>query len=133
MKIFNKTEEWSGKVNFVDDDNVLVGYSLTQACCEHADWFISTTEDNDVKEDNGIVDVDGYFFDKNYFVEVEPKKEGSEDYRYSVLDEGGMVRFKLVAFGKPDLFLHLYNSHNGYYGHGFEATIGGIKWQDGCL
>lgn len=33
------------------------------------------------------------------------------------LDEGGIVVFRLLHPSKPPLYLHLYNCHNGYYGH----------------
>lgn len=49
------------------------------------------------------------------------------------LDAGRMVAFKLTALGKPDLFLHLYNAHNGYYGHGFEVKHGGEVVEDDTL
>lgn len=130
MKIFNSTKEWEEKVNFVDQNNVLVGFDLAQSCCEHADWFISQTEDKEPsKEGNGIVEgLDDYRFDKEYFVQVELDKD---EYNYSCLDEGGMVRFKLTAANKPDLFLHIYNSHNGYYSHGFEMRDGDKQLQSG--
>lgn len=133
MKIFdNDSDE---KVNFVDKNNVLVGYDMEACCCETANWFISQTEENDIPEPgNGLVtELDDYVFDTTYFEKVEPKMEGSKSFKQSVLDEGDMVRFKLVAPKKGDLFLHLFNAHNGYYGHGFEAKIGGRDWQAGTL
>lgn len=44
-----------------------------------------------------------------------------------------MVKFKLIAENMPSLFLHLFNCHNGYYGHGFEAKIGDETWKEGTL
>lgn len=38
MKIFDK----DGKVNFVDENNVIVGYDTNQHCSEHAGWFIAS-------------------------------------------------------------------------------------------
>ena len=128
MKIFNSGEDsaWDKKVNFVDDNNTFVGYDMSRSCCEHADWFISNTEDNKPLENekgeyiNGIIDgLEDYFFDVLYFVNVEPQKDKDSGYTY--LDSGGMVRFKIVAKDKEPLYLHIYNSHNGYYGHGFES------------
>uniref|UniRef100_A0A6M3KJA1 Uncharacterized protein n=1 Tax=viral metagenome TaxID=1070528 RepID=A0A6M3KJA1_9ZZZZ len=125
MKKFKK----DGKINFVDEFNVLVGYDIGQDCCEHADWFISDMEENTVydKNYNSIkrpeFDINKYRFDKKYFEKVE----------CSQLDEGGMVRFKLTAKGLSNLYLHLFNSQNGYYGHGFEANIDGLKWQEDIL
>lgn len=136
MKIFDSGENgWDEKVNFVDDNNVLVGYDMAQSCCERADWFISKTEDNNYPENgNKITEgLEDYFFDKDYFVEVEPAQEGSDDYKYSVLDSGGMVRFKLIAQDKEPLYLHIYNSHNGFYGHGFEFKIGDKVMREGSI
>lgn len=128
MKKFEgKESSWYEKVNFIDDNDVFVGYDIGQDCCEHAGWFIADTitpysydSDYDVKESP---DVETYFFDKGFFQEV-----GSRD-----LDAGGMVAFKLIAENKPDLYLHLFNCHNGYYGHGFEVKHGGETVRDGCL
>lgn len=128
MKIFTGSESsWIEKVNFVDDNDVFVGYDLAQDCCEYADWFIAESitpyaydDDDDSKE---VPNVEAYAFDKNFFQEVES----------SYLDGGGMVAFKLVAENKPDLYLHLFNCHNGYYGHGFEVKHGGETVRDGYL
>ncbi len=122
MKIFDK----DSKINFVDENNVFVGYDMGQDCCELADWFISEKAGKNIineKEVKNTPDILEYSFDAQYFQEVD-----SPD-----VDEGRMVRFKLVAKDKPDLYLHIFNAHNGYYGHGFEATINDQKWQEGCL
>lgn len=128
MKIFTGNESsWMEKVNFVDENGVFVGYDMGQDCCEHADWFIadqitpySYKDDYDKKE---VPDVTDYKFDKEFFQQVES----------SDLDAGGMVAFRLVAEGKPVLYLHLFNSHNGYYGHGFEVKHGGETVRDDYL
>lgn len=119
MKKFNKDD----KINFVDENNVFVGYDLIRSCCEHADWFISDKEKDTTGDIANKYDISAYVFDTKYFAEV-----ASND-----VDAGGMVRFKLVSPDKPNLFLHLFNSHNGYYSHGFEAKIGDEKWKDGNL
>lgn len=119
MKVFDK----GGKINFVDENNVFVGYDTNQSCCENADYFISTKKENE-DMDSKDFNLEPYSFDKDGFEEVDSPKG---------LDAGGMVRFRLVAPDLPDLYLHLYNAHNGYYGHGFEAKIGDTSWQDGCL
>ena len=125
MKKFEK----NGKINFVDENNVFVGYDLQSSCCEDADWFISDKEEDRIYDDlyKRIIypkyAITSYIFDTKYFEEVE----------CSSVDEGGMVRFKLICKDKPDLFLHLFNCHNGYYSHGFEAKINGLQWQEGSL
>ena len=117
MKIFNQVQPWPYKVNFIDHNNVGVGYDMQQSCCEHADWFISKTEQEDINGGNFRDDLSEeqlryYTFDINYFVEVDAPG----------LDEGGMVRFKLNNLHGEVAYLHLFNSHNGYYGHGFVMT-----------
>ena len=109
MKIFETEDSYHGKVNFVDVNNIFVGYDISSHCCEHFGYFISENEEQNPREDEGIKEgLENYSFDKNYFSENEADE-----------DNGGIVRFKLVAENKPDLFLHLYNFHNGYYAHGF--------------
>ncbi len=128
MKIFaDDTSSWGDKANFVDKNDVFVGYDLSQDCCETADWYIKdsiTPYKYDTDEDSKETpDVEDYVFDKDFFESVE-----SGD-----LDEGEMVVFKLVAESKPDLYLHLFNCHNGYYGHGFEVKHSGEIVRQGCL
>ena len=36
-----KILEIGEKINFIDENNVFVGYDLGQNCCENASWFIS--------------------------------------------------------------------------------------------
>lgn len=115
-----------GRVNFVDDNNVFVGYDMGQCCCEHADWFVSTSEEEDWDNPKSLVtdhDFDGYIFDTEYL------QEGTSGN----FEVGGFVRFRWVKQGYPDLFLHLFNVHNGYYGHGFEMRIAGELKVEGCL
>jgi hypothetical protein len=133
MKIFDIHDKqyWSNKVNFVDDNNVLVGFDTDQSCCEHAGWFIQNTiwTEGDIPDDQTSVDgaYEDWNFDPSFFQEVNPQG----DYG-SVLDDGGCVVFRLTK-GTQEKYLHLFNSHNGYYGHGFEATIGGLPWQSGGI
>ena len=35
MKVFDR----DGKINFVDKNNVVLGYDMNQDCCENANWF----------------------------------------------------------------------------------------------
>jgi len=108
MKIF----QTDYKINFVDDNNVFVGFDNEQYCCENFGWFFSD------KPENGDVEgikpnLEGYNFDTEYF-----HSHWSEHF-----EEGGIVAFRLVNESNDELFLHLYNHHNGYYGHGFVFAI----------
>lgn len=124
MKIFNKDYKW----NFVDDRNVFVGYDNGQSCCENADYLLTFEPPSSLDEPK-LTDLDGYNFDKKFFQEYEfPQKEG-----YSELESGAAVMFKLKKKNKKPIYLTLFNAHNGYYGHGFEAKIKGLDWHKGCL
>ena len=120
MIIADHNQGWESKVNFVDENGVYVGYDLAQDCCEDTGWFISKSCDEIYEYSKSLgLDkpvVDGYNFDINFFKDIESKD----------LDEGGQVCFRLTHKDKPELFLHLYNSHNGYYSHGFETNVKGI-------
>lgn len=131
MKILDSNETYGGHVNFIDDNDVFVGYDLSQDCCEDANWYTADSiipysyecNQGDVKQPTEVPDVSDYNFNPDFFQEV-----ASSD-----LDFGEMVVFKMVAEGKPDLYLHLYNCHNGYYGHGFEVKHGGEIVRSGTL
>ncbi len=113
MIIFDR----DGKVNFIDENDVFVGYDTHQDCCEYAGWFIAekkTIFDSE-KRTPKTPDVEEYVFDLGFF-----EKDSSPVY-----GSGGGVFFKLVALNKPDLYLHLFNVHNGYYSHGFTVEHDG--------
>jgi hypothetical protein len=122
MKIFNKTAGWCEKVNFVDVNNVVLGYDMGQSCCEHADWFIADkpTEailDRKNTPDGTPEEMPGWVFDPAYRKDVKDIREAGSEWNQ--LDEGGMVIFRIVKDG-AEKFIHLFNCHNGYYGHGFD-------------
>ncbi len=118
VKIFEVDKNNYGhKVNFVDENNVVLGYDMSEHCCENADWFISKkiTKDflNNKKES---FDVYTYVFDKKFCNLIKNEDDwGNQD---------NLVVFRLVSENKPDLFIHLFNCHNGYYSHGFEFKNG---------
>ena len=63
MKIF--ITEDGDKVNFIDENNVILGYDLTQDCCEQASWFIADNE-CEASPESGLEkkqDLTGWFFD----------------------------------------------------------------------
>lgn len=113
MKVFENIKGFEGKVNFVDDNNVFVGYDMGLCCCEEFGWYIEdqlTEYTHDRPVGHVDFDADGYVFDREYFVKC----------RMRLLFEGAMVVFKLICEGSPNKYLHIYNSQNGYYDHGFE-------------
>lgn len=114
---------YDAKDNFVDANNSFVGFDAESSCCEDFGWIVSPKPFNSDGDSDGP-DWDCYTFDTTYFEEKDD--EDGNEHSWS---SGGQVAFRLVASGKPDLFLTLYNHHNGYYSHGFEFTVGGIKVQ----
>jgi len=117
MQVFDTAKDFEDKVNFVDENNVFVGYDLGQSCCEHAGYFVSDKKEDSLDgEEEETPHLGGYFFDVNY-IEYCDDKEGD-------FDSGGMVAFRMTHADKKDLFLHVFNCHNGYYSHGFEFKNG---------
>ena len=120
------------KTNFVDKNNVLVGWDTAQDCCEHACWYVvdekSKRFDEPLREneDKSNFDLTDYVFDRDYFDKKDTSGENSDV-------EALKVAFRLVAKGKPNLYLVLSNSHNGYYKHGFNVEVGGKTIWEGYL
>lgn len=118
IKIIEKDES----VNVVDTNNVFVGYSLAQCCCENAGYFISRSlpvdyypqYDESNENDEEIPDDNTFVFDKT-FIEY-----GGHDSQ-----ESCTVTFKMTDNDGNDRYLTLYNQHNGYYHHGFVFGIEG--------
>jgi hypothetical protein len=115
-----KVSKVNSSVNFVDQNNTLIGYDMSRCCCENADWFISedqTTKQDTCKNDNHY-DLSEYSFCRDF---------GIQQSDFDDLDEGDSVVVKMIAANKEPLYLHIYNCHNGYYGHKMEYTINGVS------
>jgi len=117
MDYFNR----NGKHNFVDDNNVLVGYDSNQCCCEDATWIISDEKDINYDDyDDGLCNsnnemtIDGFVFDVNFY---------EKSFWH---DAGNRATFKLINEKTDEIkYLHLVNDHNGYYSHGFIVEVDG--------
>lgn len=119
MKVF----EHGSKVNFVDENNVVLGYDMEQRCCEDAGWFIAEyPECEDINNaDEGTSDIEGFVFDTAFFREGN-WEDGQDD----------VVVFRMYK-GDEAKYLHLYNIHNGYYSHGFEFFSNNTLIHDGAI
>lgn len=119
MKVILTNEQYAEKVNFVDDNNCFVGYDLSEHCCEDAGWFIDISPWASIPKGKGLdklqykIDFPLYNFDTSYVEEYKNERD---------FNEGGLVRFRLTN-GESYIYLHIYNSHNGYYSHGFEYQL----------
>ncbi len=73
-----------------------------------------------------------YVFDKDFFQTIDYLKD-SDGSDWNALDSGSVAVFRIVGKENKELFLHLFNCHNGYYGHGFEVKHGGEIVNEGTL
>lgn len=110
-------------MNAVDKKNNLVGFDTDDDCCAHGGWFVkpiklSKNDEFFANEQSEAIEYPDYEFDPKFFEST----ENSE-----VDGDSGFVRFRMVALNKPDLFLHLFNCHSGYYSKGFEYSFGELK------
>lgn len=136
MKYFNSNNDhfWGSKINFADENNVLVGFDYYENCCEDFGWFVCNTVNPDGGKDsivdcdttNAVIDkeLEGWVFDKHFFEEIKLKNEKFNEYNLAV--------FRIMKEGQ-ERYLHLYNGHNGYYSHGFEFVVDGKINKKGCL
>lgn len=104
------------KINFIDENDCFVGFDNQQDCCEDFGYVV-TVDGNFCygdTESDGDFDLSGYMFDTSF-----NPVEGSDDE-----NECQHVTFKMIRDSGSIAYLTLYNSHNGYYCHGWEASWG---------
>lgn len=113
IKIFEKEDlhQWGDRWNAVDSNNVFVGFDYHQSCCENFGTFISETEDVTTCEqlETTEVDLTDFVFDTDYHKTIDTGNSFVNAY----------ALFRLVNSSGNELFLVLYNHHNGFYSHGF--------------
>lgn len=97
------------KINFIDKEDSYVGFDYESSCCENFWW--------DVRDASNQVLVEDSIEDENVLLvslvetEVGYEDDSEHDYASFLLSNG--------------TYLCLHNSHNGYYGHGWESNIKG--------
>lgn len=115
MKVFTPDNSpWNAKVNYVDKNNRVLGYDMSNSCCENFGHCILDELPADASDppENALPDsvLGPYSFAPENPVELPAV--------YS--DGGGLLAFRIVADGLPDLWVVIWNFHNGYYCHGWE-------------
>lgn len=135
MKYFPSTGlGWSAsKINFVDENNLVVGFDFGANCCENFGWIISTNPTPPAEcvaglEDGGTAEhinkeLEGWVFDPEFFLELREDNKMIEK-NYAV--------FRIINKNR-ERYLHLYNHHNGYYSHGFRFNEGDKEIKSGYL
>lgn len=115
MKIFEKDD----RVNFVDSNDVFLGYEIEQKCCESHGWFIidELLTKHDFREDTveQHSDFDGWLFDRDFYLTYSHEKEDGREI--------GTVVFRIKK-GEEEKYIYIFNEHNGYYAHGFSFKVG---------
>lgn len=102
MTIINRTKGWDTKVNFIDEVNsIVIGYDMSQQCCEEATWSIDPPLSQ--------VELERYTIDSTKPIVLK---------RYKDFDYDNEVRFPL-RHGRHKAYLVLRNVHNGYYTHDY--------------
>lgn len=126
MVIFDKNntpDSWWDKVNFVDNNNRLVGYDMESQCCEDFGWKITKVAEWDSEAPSGSSDLSKEEMDAYSFVDEAPLRDAlASPYEEDVM----FARFRLTD-GSNEAFLWVWNSHNGYYSHGFDYDLGDNK------
>ena len=131
MKFFHHSPTpWSEKWNWVDENNVVLGFDAGQHCCENFGSYYHTDPKKPKETEIRLSedDLEGYRFDPVFH------EMGNLDDH---LDEGDSFTVKLVdatgVSNRPDVYLTIYNGHNGYYSHGFSFDNGKTTIYSGYL
>jgi hypothetical protein len=120
------------RCNWIDENNVFVGYCAEQSCCEHFGAYISDelvperdeAKRNQIEKVEVVLD-DLRFNPKQWWWIVEPTaEEWANEAIFGMYDVNDPSRVR---------YLHLYNAHNGYYAHGFEYKQGDAVLKEGSL
>lgn len=113
---------FNSKVNYVDKNNRVVGFDMDSHCCEDFGHMVTTT-----KPPEDIYSSCWYEEMSEFVGDLEPytfADEGPVDCLDIRDESGGGLAYRIVAKGEPDMWVVIWNHHNGYYSHGFE------DWRD---
>ena len=115
MKVFTPANsKWDKKVNYVDKNNRVLGYSMEPDCCESFGHCI-LAELPTAKGDPSLCALQESILGPYSFSPDQPIELGLSDN-----EDGGMAGFRIVADALPDLWVVIWNFHSGYYSHGWE-------------
>ena len=115
MKVFTPDNSpWDAKVNYVDKNNRVLGYSMSKSCCESFGHCVlaELPASEGAPDDNAL---SSPVLEPYLFTPEAPTLLSLND-----ADKGGGLAFRIVADGLSDLWVVIWNFHNGYYSHGWE-------------
>lgn len=127
MKIIDvNPKTWGHKINFVDTANTVVGFDFEGTCCEHFGYSVTYEPHLHPEDKRELTDEElaPYLFK----TDAKPIEVDGAPF-----EAGRAISFLLTCDGKRDCYLTLFNSHNGYYSHGFTVEVGGTKIREGSL
>lgn len=118
IKALTNKRVWQSKTNWIDQNNIVVGYDSCQQCCEIFGWGVYNLETREKVSD----DPDGlpyHFGEECDYETFEPDAD-----RDSCVD---IDQIELLPDDgrSPVLVLEFFNCHNGYYAHDF--SVGKMK------
>jgi len=113
MKCFDQVPPFTTKVNYVDETNKVVGFDMDSSCCESFGHGVFDYEPNEKTnlDEPSTADISLYSF-----VDEKPNA-----FEHSSDDGGGNLSFRISAPNLPDLWVVIWNHHNGYYAHGWTS------------
>lgn len=114
----------NNSVNFVDDRNVVIGFSIQQQCCEDFDWRLEYEAGGKPISDRFLTP-DGYVLEG---YRIDPSYCGDE-----TCESPCGISFRFVSEDHPTIRLVIINRHNGYYSHGFYLRDENGKRHDGWV
>ena len=119
MKVVINDKDFNESINFIDRHDMFLGFDLSQCCCEETGWFVhdSETPSDDFPASSPVEELEGYYFNP-FPIEDSPVIEAPLDYSSDDV-ESQHVCFEIYHDTKEVKYLHIYNYHNGYYGHEF--------------
>lgn len=126
--VMNRVPQWPHKVNFIDSNNVVLGYDMEVQCCERFGFFMWEDQrfNRDYKEipthhyyPPGQYEIEGKVFDREFYEETILKDEDDWNERQVVAIFRLCNEEDLKHWPNSGIFIHIYNLHNGYYKHGF--------------
>lgn len=124
-RTFQGEEKWDTMEGYViktDKQDILIGISNRQSCCEN--WGYFSTND-DIKEFVGADLLDIKLTDTSLNTKIIEEK-----FEYG-FDDGG-IQFVDLNTSKGTLQFVVYNAHNGYYGHSIEIKSKQLNYKQ-CL
>jgi hypothetical protein len=120
MKCFDQVAPWPNKVNYVDTNNVVLGFDTQRNGCEDfghglASSLLEAKDITTYRVDPCPFDITDYSF-----AQEAPASLGGE------ASDTNAMAFRILSPNKPELFVVIWNHHNGYYAHGFTFEGPGV-------